>query len=73
MADARLTMRSSKTAWFAKAARKARIQDDELADFRTLTKRYPTLTEQHIARLLKDKDLLEICHADQNEVQERHL
>jgi hypothetical protein len=66
-------MRTFKTDWFAKAARKARIQDDDLADFRTLTKRYAALTEQQIARLLKDKDLLEICHADQNEVQERHL
>jgi hypothetical protein len=32
MADADKTMRTFKTAWFSKAARKARIKDDELCE-----------------------------------------
>lgn len=32
MTDAEQTMRAFKTAWFAKAARKARIKDDELCE-----------------------------------------
>lgn len=45
---------------FAKKDR-ANIGDDELADFRTLAKSYAKLNDQQLARLLSDKDLLEIC------------
>jgi hypothetical protein len=38
------------------------IEDDELEDFRLLAKSYAVLSEAQIARLLKDKDLTEICH-----------
>ena len=57
-----------KTAWFAKAARKARIDDrdnisgDELAGFRALTKVYAGLTDRQVEQLLQDKDLMEVCH-----------
>ena len=37
------------------------IEDDELADFRKLAKAYQALTEPQMARLLKDRDLVEIC------------
>jgi len=49
---------------FAKKDR-ANIKDDELKDFRTLARSYATLSEDQIARLLGDKDLLEICHGSQ--------
>lgn len=125
MADAEETARAFKTAWFRKAARKARITDDELRealremmkgqaddlgggvfkkrlnknmhrsivlarggrywiyeylfakndraniedneleDFRTLAKGYATLSDAQVARLLKDKNLTEICHGDE--------
>lgn len=130
MIDAKQTERAFKTAWFAKAARKARIKDgelcaaireamqgqaedlgggvfkkrlnhnmhrsiilakggrywiytylfakqdrgnideDELKDFRILANGYATLNDLQIARLLADKDLTEICHGDQKQVQE---
>lgn len=120
MADAEETARVFKTAWFAKAARKALIGDSELYhaihevrdgqaddlgggvfkkrlnknrhrsiilakggrywiyqylfakkdrdninageldDFRVLAKAYATLSEQQIARLIEDRDLMEI-------------
>ena len=126
MADGEETVRAFKTAWFSKAARKARIaddelceaiqevmkgqaddlgggvfkkrlnknrhrsiilakggrywiyeylfakkdraniEDDELQDFRILAKGYAALNEKQIAQLLKDKDLTEICHGDEN-------
>jgi hypothetical protein len=125
MSDGEETVRTFKTAWFAKAARKARIADDELCeaieeamkgqaddlgggvfkkrlnknrhrsiilakggrywiyeylfakkdranidddeleDFRILAKSYATLTENQIAQLLKEKDLMELCHGDE--------
>ena len=125
MAGAERSPRAFKTAWFAKAARKARIRDDalceafrdilkgraddlgggvfkkrldrnrhrsivlakggrywvyaylfakkdqanidevELRDFRTLAKSFATLSEEQIARLLNDEDLMEICHGDE--------
>ena len=128
MADAEETTRAFKTAWFSKAARKARITDDELceaieevrkgqaddlgggvfkkrlnknmhrtiilakggrywiyeflfakkdqaniddedlADFRTLAKAYALLSDERIAQLLEDKDLTEICNGDQTQV-----
>jgi hypothetical protein len=49
---------------FAKKDR-ANIDDDELEDFRILAKSYATLTEKQIAQLLKEEDLMEICHDDQ--------
>lgn len=39
------------------------IEADELADFRALAKAYARLTEAQVAQLLKDRDLMEICHA----------
>jgi hypothetical protein len=38
------------------------IDDDELVAFRKLAKTYEALTETQVARLLKDRDLVEICH-----------
>ena len=124
MANAKIAARAFKTAWFAKAARKARItdeelyeafqdvingqaddlgggvfkkrlnknmhrsiilakggrywicqylfakkdraniEDDELKDFRILAKSYATLTNEQIAKLLDDTDLMEICHGE---------
>jgi hypothetical protein len=49
---------------FAKKDR-ANIDDDELEDFRILAKSYATLTEKQIAQLLEEKDLMEICHDDE--------
>lgn len=53
---------------FAKKDR-ANIEDDELEDFRTLARSYATLKEEQIAQLLKAKDLTEICHGDENQIQ----
>ncbi len=50
---------------FAKKDR-ANIEDDELEDFRILAKGYAALSEKGINQLLKDKDLTEICHGDEN-------
>ena len=41
------------------------IEDDELADFRTLAKSYASLNDDQIDILLTDEDLAEICHADE--------
>jgi len=41
------------------------IEDDELADFRVLAKAYAGLSEVQMAQLLKDQDLMEICHDGQ--------
>jgi hypothetical protein len=49
---------------FAKKDR-ANIDDEELEDFRILAKSYATLTENQIAQLLKEKDLMEICRGDE--------
>jgi hypothetical protein len=49
---------------FAKKDR-ANIDDDELEDFRILAKSYASLTEIQMARLLKEKDLMEICLGDE--------
>jgi hypothetical protein len=53
---------------FAKKDR-ANIEDDELEDFRTLARSYATLEEEQIAQLLEAKDLTEICHGDENQIQ----
>ena len=65
-----LSVRVFKTAWFAKAARKARIDDVELLAFRTLAKAYAGLTDKQVEQLLQDKDLTELCHDDQAKIQE---
>ncbi len=52
---------------FAKKDR-ANIGDDELVEFRKLAKIYSGLTEKQFDQLLKDKDLIEICHDDKTEV-----
>lgn len=49
---------------FAKKDR-ANIDSDELEDFRTLAKAYAVLTGEQVERLLKDRDLTEICHGDE--------
>lgn len=46
---------------FAKKDR-ANIDDNELSDFRTLARGYAALTETALAQLLRDNDLMEICH-----------
>lgn len=45
------------------------IEDDELADFRVLAKAYADLSEAQIEQLLRDKDLMEICHDSQAKIQ----
>ncbi len=49
------------------------IEHDELADFRVLAKAYANLSDEQIDRLLHNKDLTEICHADKGQVQERRF
>jgi hypothetical protein len=51
-----------KTAWFTKAAGKARIADDELKHFRMHAEDYETLTDEHLVQVLDDEDLNEICN-----------
>src|SRR6185437_5443360 len=46
---------------FAKNDR-SNIKDYELEDFRVLAKSYAGLSDQQLVKLLKDKDLIEICH-----------
>jgi hypothetical protein len=46
---------------FAKKDRE-NISQDELAQFRLLAKTYEALTAQQLARLIQDKDWVEICH-----------
>ena len=45
---------------FAKQDR-ANIEQQELDDFRTLAKAYATLTDKQVARLVENRDLMEIC------------
>lgn len=47
---------------FAKKDR-VNIEDDELVSFRALAKIYAGLTDGQIEQLLRNKDLMEICHA----------
>ena len=49
---------------FAKQDR-ANIDDDELADYRTLVKAYASLTAHHVNQLLRDEDWMEICNGNQ--------
>jgi hypothetical protein len=46
---------------FAKKGRE-NIEDDELVSFRALAKVYAGLTDGQIEQLLRDKDMMEICH-----------
>ncbi|HEY2658270.1 MAG TPA: type II toxin-antitoxin system RelE/ParE family toxin, partial [Caulobacteraceae bacterium] len=46
----------------------ANIEEEDLDDFRTLAKKYATLSEKQVAQLLEDKDLTEICHGDEKQV-----
>ena len=46
---------------FAKQDR-ANIDDDELVEFRKLTKAYGNLTLKQVNRLLQDQDWMEICN-----------
>lgn len=46
---------------FAKKDR-ANIGSDELADYRSLAKGYEKISDFQIAQLVRDKDLMEICH-----------
>lgn len=54
---------------FAKKDR-ANIDSAELEGFRLLARTYEKLTRPQLDRLLKDKDLTEICDGDQAQVQE---
>lgn len=54
---------------FAKKDRE-NIEDDELAAFRMLAKGYAGLTSRQLVQLLQDQDLTEICHDDQDQIQE---
>lgn len=45
------------------------IEDDELADFRVLAQAYADLSKTQIEQLLRDKDLIEICHDGQAKIQ----
>lgn len=48
---------------FAKKDR-PNIADDELKDFRVLAGSYARLTDGQITTLLREKDLTEICHGE---------
>ena len=45
------------------------IEDDELAGFRVLAKAYANLSDAQLEPMLKDKDLVEICHDKQDQIQ----
>lgn len=49
---------------FAKKDR-ANIDESELEDFRILAKGYASLKDEQLATLLKENDLMEICHGDE--------
>jgi hypothetical protein len=46
----------------------ANIEDDDLADFRTLAKTYAALSEKQLTQLLDDGGLTEICHDDEAQI-----
>jgi hypothetical protein len=54
---------------FAKKDR-ANIDDDELVDFRALAALYGRKTGADIAKELQLKELLEICHEGESQIQE---
>lgn len=43
----------------------ANTDDGEIEDFRILARSYASLTDEQLATLLKDDDLVEICHGDE--------
>lgn len=45
------------------------IADDEFDGFRKLAKAYDSLTDEKLSKLLNDKDLMEICNADEEKIQ----
>lgn len=53
---------------FAKKDR-GNIEDDELSAFRLLAKSYAGLSEKQLGQLLAAGSFVEICHADQTQVQ----
>ena len=53
---------------FAKKDR-GNIEDDELSAFRLLAKSYADLSEKQLGQLLAAGSFVEICHADQTQVQ----
>lgn len=57
---------------FAKKDR-ANIEDDELAAFRDLADVYAAKSEQDIAKELAARELVEICHEQKAQIQERRL
>lgn len=52
---------------FSKQGKKS-LDDDELESFRTLAKAYGRLDEMQLTALLKDNDLVEICHENKDEI-----
>jgi len=52
---------------FSKQGKKS-LDDDELENFRTLAKAYGRLDEMQLTALLKDNDLVEICHENKDEI-----
>ena len=67
-----ILLSKSATRWiyaylFAKKDRD-NIDDDELVAFKKLAKAYGELTEQQLKKLIDNKDLLEICDADEEKV-----
>jgi len=46
------------------------IEDDELVAFRKLAKAYGRATDLQLKNLLKNKDLVEICHGGEAQIQE---
>jgi hypothetical protein len=54
---------------FAKKDR-ANIEDDELAQFRELTKAYGKLGDKQIQQLIDSNHFVEICNDDQDQIQD---
>ncbi len=54
---------------FAKQDRN-NIEDDELREFRALAELYARKTDAHLAREIQLKELMEICHGKEIEIQE---
>lgn len=52
---------------FAKKDRE-NIDADELMGFRALAKSYAKLADEYIDELLRNKDLMEICHDSQEKI-----
>lgn len=48
---------------------KANVDTDELIGFRSLAKAYGALSDQQLALLIQNKELIEICHVSENKIQ----